>query len=161
MIAAAQPRDRLPTHVMSVNRFERFFRIAAGLDVDKQDLRRYSDFVNQKIYDLLSCGEEMASANGHKVILPSDLPITRGLRQSIREFEAIDEKLELAPILDHMAARPPLGVRLAEETEIMLPAVAGGFSIALARTFKLIDPDLKNPRTEHWQRACSIFDVLQ
>jgi hypothetical protein len=39
--------------VMSVARFERFFRIAAGLDVDKKDLKRYSDFVNQKTHDLL------------------------------------------------------------------------------------------------------------
>jgi hypothetical protein len=38
---------------MSVAKFERFFRISAGLDVDKQDLKRYSDFINQKIYDLL------------------------------------------------------------------------------------------------------------
>jgi hypothetical protein len=35
--------------VMAVTKFERFFRVAAGLDVDKQDLKRYSDFVNQQI----------------------------------------------------------------------------------------------------------------
>lgn len=33
--------------VMSVAEFERFFRAAASLDVDKNDLKRYSDFVNQ------------------------------------------------------------------------------------------------------------------
>ena len=38
--------------VMAVTKFERFFRVVVGLHVDKQDLRRYSDFVNQKIYDL-------------------------------------------------------------------------------------------------------------
>ena len=161
MIAAAQSRDRLPSRVMSVAKFERFFRATAGLDVDKQDLKRYSDFVNQKIYDLLICGEETARANGHDVILPFDLPITKGLRERIREFEQVDERIELAPILDHIAARPPLGLRCGEDTEAELPAIAGAFSIALARTFKIIDPDLKNPRTEHWQRAFSIFDLLQ
>ena len=32
--------------VMSIARFERFFRAAAGLDVDKNDRKRYSDFVD-------------------------------------------------------------------------------------------------------------------
>jgi hypothetical protein len=37
--------------VMALSTFERFFRAAAGLDVDKKDdLKRYSDFVNQKTY---------------------------------------------------------------------------------------------------------------
>ncbi len=41
------------TELMAVDRFERLFREAAGLDVDKSDLRRLNDFVNQKTYDLL------------------------------------------------------------------------------------------------------------
>ncbi|MFC9631532.1 DUF1931 family protein [Streptomyces mirabilis] len=32
--------------VMGVSKFERFFRAAAGLDVDKNDLKRYRDFVD-------------------------------------------------------------------------------------------------------------------
>jgi hypothetical protein len=64
---------------MAVARFERFFRRAAGLDVDKQDLKRYSDFVNHKVYDLLVRGEATAKANGRDLIEPIDLPITRGL----------------------------------------------------------------------------------
>ncbi|MGZ3351115.1 MAG: DUF1931 family protein, partial [Xanthobacteraceae bacterium] len=55
---AQRPIDRAvpPIHVMGVARFERFFRAAAGLDVDKEDLKRYADFVNRKIYDLLIRG---------------------------------------------------------------------------------------------------------
>jgi len=48
--------------VMNIKKFERFFRVAAGLDVDKNDLERYSDFVNQKIYDLLIRGTAAATA---------------------------------------------------------------------------------------------------
>ena len=44
MIAAVQSNKPPTTHVMSVARFERFFRLAASLNVDKQDLKRYSDF---------------------------------------------------------------------------------------------------------------------
>jgi Domain of unknown function (DUF1931) len=75
--------------LMAVSRFERFFRLAAELDVDKNDLRRFSD-----------------------------------------------------------------------ETEAKLAAVVGGVSVALARSFRTLDPRLKNPQTAHWDRAFRFFDLL-
>ena len=134
----------------------RFFRIT----VDKQDLKRYSDFINRKVYDLLVQAEAVAKANGRVIIEPFDLPITRGLQQSIREFENIDERIELRPILDHLTAQPPLMFAYGENTERRLPSVVGGLSVALARAFKIIDGDLKNPATEHWQKCFRIFDLL-
>jgi hypothetical protein len=86
--------------VMGVARFERFFRLAAGLDVDKDDLKRYGDFVDQKLYDLLLVGQAAAKANGRDVVQPSDLPITKGLQERIHEFGELDEEVELQPILD-------------------------------------------------------------
>ena len=148
MIAAVQS-NRVATHVMSVAKFERFFRIAAGLNVDKQDLKRYSDFIDQKVYDLLLRGEGAAKANGRVIIEPFDLPITKGLQESIHAFKAIDEQIELRPILEQLTARPPLDLAYREDTEARLPEVVGGLSVALARAFKIIDGDLKNPQTEH------------
>src|ERR1700730_5498613 len=58
-----------PTHVMGVAKVERLFRTAARLDVDKQDLRRYSNFINQKVYDLLLRGEAAAKANGRDNVI--------------------------------------------------------------------------------------------
>jgi len=160
MIAAVQPNKGPTSHVMSVAKFERFFRIAAGLDVDKQDLKRYSDFINRKIYDLLVRAEAVAKANGRTVIEPFDLPITKGLQESIHEFEKIDEQIELQPIFDQLTARPPLDLAYGEDTESRLPEVVGGLSVALARAFKIIDGNLKNPATEHWQKCFRIFDLL-
>jgi len=147
-------------YVVSVPRFERFFRAAAGLDVDKNDLKRYSDFVNRKIYDLLLRGEAAAKANGRDVIAPFDLPITKGLQESIHEFRKLNEEVELQPILDHLMARPPLDLASSVETEARLPEVAGGLSVALARTFKIIDPNLKNPQSEQWERSFRVFNLL-
>jgi Domain of unknown function (DUF1931) len=123
MIAAVQSNKRPISHVMSVAKFERFFRMAAGLDVDKQDLKRYSDFINQKIYDLLLRAEAAAKANGRLIIEPFDLPITKGLQESIHEFRKIDEEVELQPILDQLTARPPLDLAYSENTENRLPEV--------------------------------------
>jgi Domain of unknown function (DUF1931) len=159
---AQRPVDRAepPTHVMGVAKFERLFRTAARLDVDKQDLRRYSDFINQKVYDLLLRGEADAKANGRDIIQPFDLPITKGLQESIHAFRELDEKIELKPILDRITALPPLDLAVSVETEARLPTIVGGLSVALARSFKIIDPDLKNPQTVHWERCFQIFDLL-
>lgn len=146
--------------VMAVPRFERFFRTVAGLDVDKNDLKRYSDFVQDKLYDLLLLGQARAKARRSDVIEPMDLPITKGLQERVHEFRRLDQEIELAPILAHLATRPLLDPGLSEETEAQLPAIAGGLSVALARAFKIIDPKLPNPRTEHWERARQIFDLL-
>jgi uncharacterized protein DUF1931 len=146
--------------VMAVPRFERFFRAAASLDVDKNDLKRYSDFVNQTLYDLLLIAQAAAKANGRDVIQPWDLPITKGLQESIHQFQELDQEVELQPILDNLAGRPQLDLAYGEETESRLPAVAGGLSLALARAVKLIDPKLKNPSSEQWERAFRVFDLL-
>jgi hypothetical protein len=63
MIASVQSDQPPTTHVMSVAKFERFFRFAASLSVEKQDLKRYCDFINQKIFDLMLRGEAAAKAN--------------------------------------------------------------------------------------------------
>jgi hypothetical protein len=145
---------------MGVTKFERFFRVAASLDIDKQDLKRYTDFVNHKIYDLLLRAEATAKANSRDVVDPQDLPITKGLQECIHAFAKLQEDDELNPILDHITARPPLDLALRDETEAMLSKIGGGLSVALARSFKLIDPDIKNPATEDWERAFQIFDLL-
>jgi len=145
---------------MGVARFERFFRAAAGLDVDKDDLERHSDFINQKLYDLLIVGQATARANRRDVIEPQDLPITKGLQESVHAFGEIDQEIELQPILEHLATQRPMETALGEATQSRLPGIAGGLSIALARTFTIIDPKLQNPQTEHWQRAFRIFDLL-
>ena len=161
MIAQRQiDRAVPPTHVIGVARFERFFRTAAGVNVDKQDLRRYSDFINHKVYDLLVRGVAIAKANDRNLIEPIDLPITKGLQESIHRFKALDEDIELKPILDHLIMQPPLDLDYSEAIEAKLPDIVGGLSVALARAFKIIDPDLKNPATEHWRRSFEVFDLL-
>ncbi|GAB3004804.1 DUF1931 family protein [Amycolatopsis acidiphila] len=146
--------------VMGVAKFERFFRAAAGLDVDKNDLKRYNQFINTQLYDLFLMARNTAKTNGRDVIEPQDLPITKGLQESMHEFRRLDEDIELQPLLDAIAARPSLELAVSEEAEARLPAIAGGLSCALARTFKLIEPGLKNPQTTHWETVFEIFDLL-
>jgi hypothetical protein len=146
--------------VTGVSRFEQFFRVAASLDVDKNDLKRYEDFVHGKLHDLLVVAQARATASGRDVIDTIDLPITKGLRESIRAYARIDQELELQPILDALATLPQLDIVLSEETERRLPTIVGGLGVALAHIFTIVDPRLKKPRTQHWERAFRIFDQL-
>jgi hypothetical protein len=36
----------------------------------------------------------------------------------------------------------------------------GGLSVTLARSFRIIDPTLANPSSDHGQRAFRLFDLL-
>jgi hypothetical protein len=146
--------------VMAHSRFERFFRAAAGLNVDKNDLKRFNDFVNQKLYDMLVVAEAAAKENRRDIIQPWDLPITKGLQENMHDFRDLDEELELTPILEQLTALPPLDLSLSVDAEARLPAVAGGLSMALAQAFKIVEPDLKNPSSEHWERMTRLFGLL-
>ena len=54
--------------VMGFTKFERFFRAAGGVSVDRDDIKRYLDFVNDAIYDLLLIGQATAKANVRDII---------------------------------------------------------------------------------------------
>ena len=146
--------------VMAVSKFERFFRLAASLDIDKTDIKRYSDFVHQKIYDLLLMGVATAKANDRDTVEPWDLPITKGLQENIHAFRKLDAETGLEDVLEQLAAWPPLEVALADETVVRLPEIAGGLSVCLAEAFTIIDPNMKNPQTVHWERAFRVLNLL-
>jgi hypothetical protein len=146
--------------VMGATRFKQFFRAAAELDVDKDDLKRYSDFISDQIYDMFLIGRAHARANDRDVIEPPDLPITEGLQESIHQFRKLDHDIEVEPLLEQLTARPPLEQSISENMWQVLPELAGGMSLALARTIRTIDPEGKAVHTTQWERAFRIFDLL-
>jgi hypothetical protein len=130
------------------------------VSVDRDDVKRYLDFVNDALYDLLVIGRDTAKANLRDVIKPWDLPLTRGLQDSIHEFERLEEEIELEPVLEAVAAHPPLDLSLDEDTQARLPVIFGGISVALARTFNLLDADKKAIHSHDWERTFRLFRLL-
>ena len=107
--------------VVGFTKFERLFRVAGSVDVDRDDVQRYLDFVNDALYDMLIMAQATAKANVRDVIDPWDLPLTKGLQDSMHAFERMDEDIEIEPILEDLAARPPLDVSLDDDTQARLP----------------------------------------
>jgi hypothetical protein len=145
--------------LIGVPKFERLFRAAAGLEVDKSDLKRYSDFIGGKLHDLLDAAAATAHANQRDIIAPWDLPMTGGLRKSVHEFRQLDQEIQLAPILEKLATYPP-HLTLSVEAEAELPYFVGALTVALARTLKILDPELENPNAQHWERVFQVFDLV-
>jgi uncharacterized protein DUF1931 len=140
--------------------FKRFFRSVASIQIDKNDVRRFRDVVDQMIDDIVITGRNSARWNGRDVIAPQDLPITKGIQERMREFDKLDEAEEIRELLRQAVRRPPADVTFAEETEQLLPELFGGLSIALARSFRVIDPKLANPASEHWDRVFDMFRLV-
>jgi hypothetical protein len=146
--------------VNGIPEVSRFFRAAGDVDVDKDDVKRYWDFVDEKVDDIAIAGRDSARWNGRDVIAPQDLPITRGLQEQMRAFSSLDESDELRRLLRDSLRRPPGDVTFAEETEDVLVEVFGGISLSLARSFHVVDPQVRNPSTDHWDRTFDLFRLL-
>jgi hypothetical protein len=146
--------------VQGAHQIERFFRAAAGLDLDKEDIKRYYDFLDEKVSDLLLMAQHTARANERVRVEARDLPITKGLQQNIHDFRKLDIDLETETTLNQSIPEPQMALPYSVETEARLPEIAGGLSLALARTLKIIDPDLKHPATREWEQALRIFNQL-
>src|ERR1700749_1629456 len=146
--------------VMGFTKLGRFFRAAGGVSVDRDDIKRYLDFVNDTIYDLLLIGQATAKANARDIIEPGDLPVAKGLQESTHAFQRLEEEIELIPVLESLAAHPPLDYALSDTTQARLPVLFGGVSVALARMFKLLDADIKAVHSAEWERAFSLFRLL-
>ncbi len=146
--------------LIGVTKFESYFRKVGGLNLDKNDIKRIYDFTNDVIYRLLKVGMKNAELNARDVLWYSDLPITEGFEKQIQEFRDLGEELDLQGILEAIAKLPPLRFAIGEDIEQELPNIAGGILNALIKTFKTLDPKLKNPQTKDWEKAKAIFETL-
>ncbi len=146
--------------VMAVSQFERLFREAASLDIDKSDIKRLEDFVNQRLHDLLIRAQANARANGRDVIAIQDVPITKGLQEQIHQFRSYDEELNLKTILDQLSKLPTLDLDYDETVREKLPELVGGITVGLARVFRAIYPGLKNPATAEWETVEAVYRLL-
>lgn len=144
--------------VIGFHKLEELFRRGASLDIKKGHAKEVTDIVEQKLYDLLLMGQKAAKYNGRDVIWKYDLPITKGLEETINEFKKLEQELELQDILDRLATHPPL-LELEAELEKALPEIVGGLTLVLARIMKRIDEENRAVSHELIERAKEIMDL--
>ena len=147
-------------NLKGVSKFEKLFRKIGSFDIDKADVYRLTNFINDVTYRLLQTGIENASVNNRDVLWIQDLPITQGLQESIKEFKKYDEEINIDNILEDLATLPPLKYEIGLDIQEKLPEIQGGLIVALIKTFRILDERKKNPQTEDWEKAIQIFETL-
>ncbi|MBI3213745.1 MAG: DUF1931 family protein [Mycobacterium sp.] len=148
------------THPSGIPVFERFFRSVASVKIHKNDVRRFREFIDEQIDDLAIAGRNSAKWNRRDVIVPQDLPITKGVQERMREFDKLEEAEEIRELLRQVVRRPPADVTFAQDTEELLPELFGGLGVALARSFRVVDPEVSTPSTEHWNQVFTLFRLM-
>src|SRR6185436_10738284 len=124
----------------SVPVFERFFRSVAQLKVDKSDVKRFREFVDEMVDDIAIAGRNSARWNDRDVIAPMDLPITKGLQERMREFDKLDEAADIRAVKAEAKRLTLSDVTFNEKVEAILPELFGRLSIACGRFFGTVDP---------------------
>lgn len=131
-----------------------------GLEVEKSDVARLRSFIYQKVYDLLLAAGASAQANGRQLFEIHDIPVTRGLRQLMDEFKLTNTRINLGPFLEKIAHLPILDRGASVSAENALPDLIGALTLGLARSFKILNPDMTKPTEADWQKVEQIFDLL-
>ncbi len=125
--------------VVGFTKLEALFRKAASIDIKKGHAKEITDLVEQKLVDLLIAGERNANMNGRDVILEADLPITKGLQETIIHFKKLEEAIDVKEILDFLTTVPPLKYPLSADLEAKLPEITGALMVVMAKIIKEID----------------------
>ncbi len=145
--------------IIGFTKLEALFRKAASLDIDKGHAKEITDIVEKKLVDFLLAGERNANLNGRDVIWEADLPITKGMQESIIEFKKLEEAIDLQDVLNYLTTIPPLKYPLAAELEAKLPEITGAILLVLARIMKEIDHEKRRVNHELIERAKRILDL--
>jgi hypothetical protein len=146
--------------VFGANRLEELVWRVSEVELDKSDLQRLSDFVSDKLHDLLLVGVQHASYNDRDLIMEPDLPLTRGLRESMRDFELYEEEVEIKPILEQLATYPQLEREPSQEVIDLLPEIVGTLIMVTTQLMTVVDPGISNPDSETWDRVTEALNLL-
>lgn len=92
-------------HPSGIPIFERFFRSVASIKIDKDDVRRFREFVDEQIDDIAIAGRNSATWNGRDVIVAEDLSVTKGVQERMREFDKLEEAEEIRDVHPQVEVR--------------------------------------------------------
>ena len=145
--------------IIGFTKLEALFRKAASLDIDKGHAKEITDIIEKKLVDLLIAGERNANLNGRDVIWEGDLPITKGMQETIIAFKKLEEEIDLQDVLNYLTTVPPLKYPLAAELEAKLPEITGAILVVMARIMKEIDEEKRRVSHELIERAGRIMDL--
>jgi len=125
--------------VVGYKKLEDLFKEVASLELKKGHAKDITDIVEKKLVDLLIAGERNANINGRDVIWDGDLPITKGLQETIIAFRKLESELNIDDILEFLTTVPPLKYPLSADLEARLPEITGAILVVIAKILKEVE----------------------
>ena len=149
--------------VVGFTKLQTLYRRFVGLDIDKAKATYIIDVAEKKLADLFEVAFERARAEGRDTVSWRDLPITKGLKETMeryeREREELGEKeLDIGPIAEYLSGIIDYD-KVEEEVREKLPTLVGTLLILMGYIMKLVDPSARRPSKEDLERAKQILDL--
>ncbi len=149
--------------VVGLPRLQALYRRFVGLDLDKGRAAEVLEVAEKKLADLFEAAAERAEAEGRETIRWLDLPLTKGLKETIERYEREREKLndprlDPGPIAEYVA-KPAHHLALDEEVMEKLPSLAATVLLLIGYVVKHIDPETRKPSKRDIERARRILDL--
>ena len=144
--------------VVGFKKLEAVFRKAAGIDLDKSKADRITDIIEKKFHDLLLVAVEKAGYNGRDIIMESDMPITKGFEESLRQFKELEEEVDIQDVLAFLEKIPPLKYPISAELEAKLPEYIGALMLIIAKVLKEVGAE-RRPSVEDIEKTERILDL--
>lgn len=72
----------------------------------------------------------------------------------------MDENIDIQSILEQQAKLPPLKLGYSATLQAKIPELVGGITVSLAKAFRALDKDMKNPSPFEWEKAEAIYNIL-
>jgi hypothetical protein len=145
--------------VIGFTKLEALMRKAASLDIKKNQAKEITDIAEAKLVDMLIAAERNASLNGRDIITEGDMPITKGLQETIIEFKKLEEVIEVKDVLDYLATIPPLKYPLAADLEAKLPEIYGALLVVFGRVAKIVDDNDRALDAKTIEKTKEIMDL--
>ncbi len=149
--------------VVGLPRLQQLYRRFVGLDIDKAKASLILDVAEKKLVDLFEVAAERARMEGREEVKLRDLPLTKGLRETMERYERErerlqDPRLDPGPIVE-VLERPLSGLTMDEELREKLPVIAATVLLLIGYIIKHVDPGARKPSKEDIERAKRILDL--
>jgi len=150
-----------------------FLRRASGFSFDDEQIAQVSGLAERKLRDLFDVAQEAAMANGRALIMRHDLPLTKGLRASLGDAEAMASDQELRPLLVFLADAGVAGP-FDDAVRAEIPRLMAALLLLAGRVIAVVEPAdmtteerldrlLRSPsdRPTRWEleRAARVLDM--
>ncbi|UXD21321.1 hypothetical protein IPA_02890 [Ignicoccus pacificus DSM 13166] len=149
--------------VIGFTRLQTLYRRSVGLDIDKAKAIEIIETAEKKLADLFDVAFQRAEAEGRDYVTWKDLPITKGLAETMERFERKreelgEEKLDLGPIAEYLSGIIDYD-KVSDDVKENLPKLVGTLLVLEGYIIKLVDPGARRPSKEDLERARQILDL--